>query len=89
MVNWTPVIAPGDFIVYSGNAFPAWRGDALIANLKTKSLVVVAFDDDTARETARYDFGERLRDIAQGPDGAVWIIEDGEGGRLLKVAPEG
>ncbi|MEB3415451.1 PQQ-dependent sugar dehydrogenase [Alteriqipengyuania sp. WL0013] len=87
VIGWTPVIAPGDFIFYSGDAFPAWRGDALIVGLKTEALIRVAMDGTRATEAGRYDFGKRLRDIAQGPDGAVWIIEDGEGGRLLKLSP--
>ena len=86
-IEWTPVIAPGDFVFYDGEAFADWRGDAVIANLKTKALIVVSMDGTRATETARYDFGERLRDIATGPDGALWIVEDGENGRLLKVAP--
>jgi glucose/arabinose dehydrogenase len=88
VVNWTPVIAPGDFIIYTGDAFPAWRGHALIAGLKTQALIDVAMNGTSAREVARYDFGERLRDIAQGPDGSVWIIEDGSSGRLLRLTPQ-
>jgi len=83
---WTPVIAPGDMIIYSGDMFDAWQGDALIANLKVKALVRVALDGDDAREVARYDFTNRLRSIDQGPDGALYIAEDGEEGRILKVS---
>ncbi|UIP06397.1 PQQ-dependent sugar dehydrogenase [Erythrobacter sp. SDW2] len=86
-IGWTPVIAPGDFIFYTGDAFPGWKGDALIAGLSIEALVEVAIDGDKATETARYSFDNRLRDIAQGPDGSVWLIEDGEGGRLLKLSP--
>lgn len=86
-IGWTPVIAPGDFIFYTGDAFPGWKGDALIAGLSIEALVEVAIDGNKATETARYDFDNRLRDIAQGPDGSVWLIEDGEGGRLLKLSP--
>lgn len=86
-IGWTPVIAPGDFIFYTGDAFPGWKGDALIAGLSIEALVEVAIDGDKATETARYSFDNRLRDIAQGPDGSVWLIEDGEGGRLLKLTP--
>ena len=86
-IGWTPVIAPGDFIFYTGDVFPGWKGDALIAGLAVEALVEVAMDGDSATETARYSFERRLRDIAQGPDGSVWLIEDGEGGRLLKLSP--
>jgi len=87
---WTPVIAPGDMIIYQGSLFEDWNGDALIANLATMALVVVDIDGESengaAREVARYDLGNRLRSIEEGPDGAVWIAEDDEG-RLLKLTP--
>lgn len=88
-IGWTPVIAPGGMIFYSGDMFADWRGQALIANLKTTSIVRVATDPATnsARELARYDFPKRLRDIAQGADGALWVIEDRDGGRLMRLTP--
>ena len=90
VVNWTPVIAPGDFLFYTGDMFPAWKGDALIANLKTMSIVRVAMggiDSRTGREANRWDLGERLREIVQGPDGALYVLEDGENARLRKLTP--
>ncbi|ANU07505.1 Soluble aldose sugar dehydrogenase YliI precursor [Paraurantiacibacter namhicola] len=84
---WTPVIAPGDMIFYTGSMFADWQGDALIANLKEKNIVRVELDGTSAKETARYAFPNRLRDIAQGPDGAIWVIEDGDRARLLRVEP--
>ena len=86
-IGWTPVIAPGDFIFYTADAFPGWTGDVLIAGLSSQAVVEVSIEGETATEVARYDFDSRLRDIAQGPDGNVWLIEDGEGGRLLKLTP--
>ena len=87
-ISWTPVIAPGDMVFYTGNMFADWRGQLLIANLKTKNITRVSVDAaaNSARELARYDFPERLRDITQGPDGALWVIEDGEDGRLMRLA---
>jgi len=82
---WTPVIAPGDMIIYSGDMFAPWRGDALITGLKTQALIRVEIDGTSAREVARYDFGARLRSVEQGPDGAIWIAEDGTDARLLKL----
>ena len=84
-ISWNPVIAPGDFIFYSGKAFPAWRGQALIAGMVYPGLVRVAIDGNTASEIERIDLGHRIREIEQGPDGAVWIAEDGKGGRLRKL----
>ena len=83
--TWTPVIAPGDMLIYSGAMFKGWKGHALMAGLGSQALVDVALDGERAREVARYDFAKRLRSLAQGPDGALWVAEDGKGARLLKL----
>lgn len=87
-LSWNPVIAPGDMIIYSGELFDAWQGQALIPGLGSQALVRVALEGDTAREVARYEFDARLRSIEQGPDGAIWIAEDGEDGQVLKLTPQ-
>jgi aldose sugar dehydrogenase len=87
---WKQVISPAGFIIYSGNAFPNWQGDGFIGGLSSKALVRVEFDGTNAREAERYDMGERVREVEQGPDGAIWLLEDersGSGGRLLKLTP--
>ncbi len=84
-IGWTPVIAPGSMTFVTGNMFAPWRGDLLIAGLKTKAIIHVDIEGDTAREIARYDFDNRLREIVEGPDGAIWVLEDGEKGKLLKL----
>jgi glucose/arabinose dehydrogenase len=91
-VTWTPVISPAGFILYSGNKFPKWRGNGLIGGLSSQSLVRVAFEGEQAREVERYDMGQRIREVEQGPDGAVWLLEDGKeagAGRLLRLSPRG
>lgn len=88
--HWTPVISPAGFVIYSGAAFPQWRGAGFIGGLSSQALVQVAFDGDSARETARYEMGARIREVEQGPDGALWLLEDeddGAQGRLLKLTP--
>lgn len=84
-IHWTPVIAPGDMILYSGDMFGPWNGDALITGLKTKALVRVELYGGKAKEVARYEFENRLRSLDQGPDGSIWIAEDGNKGRILKL----
>ncbi len=84
---WTPVISPGDMIFYSGDDFPQWKGDALVAGLSSKALIRIDVDGDEAREAERWDMGKRIREVEQGPGGSVWLLEDGEGGRLLKLDP--
>ncbi len=89
-VSWTPVISPGDMIVYSGGQFPGWRGDALVAGLSGQALVHVDLDGANAREAARWEMGARIREIEQAPDGSIYLLEDqrgGSGGRLLRLTP--
>jgi len=89
-ISWNPVIAPGDFIFYRGEQFPAWRGQAVIAAMKPAALVRVSIDGEQAHEVARYPMAHRLRDIAQREDGSIWLLEDGEergAGRLLRLTP--
>lgn len=88
-ITWTPVLAPGDFIFYDGDMWPDWRGNALIAGLRDQSITRVAINaDGSATEQIRYRFDKRLRDIMQGPDGALWVIEDGPDGRLLRLTAD-
>ena len=84
---WTPVISPSSLMIYSGAMFPDWQGDAFIGGLSSQSLVRVEFDGTAAREAQRFDMGHRIRAVEQGPDGAIWLLEDGKDGRLLKLTP--
>lgn len=84
---WTPSIAPAGLIIYSGTLFADWKGDALIGGLLSRALVRVDLEGDTAREAERFEWGKRIREVEQGPDGAIWVLEDRDGGRLLKLTP--
>jgi glucose/arabinose dehydrogenase len=84
-LSWSPVIAPGDMLFYTGDMFPAWKGHALITGLGAQALVDVTIDGESAREVTRYTFDSRMRAIAQGPDGAIWMAQDGKGAKLLKL----
>jgi glucose/arabinose dehydrogenase len=86
-VAWVPTIAPAGMIFYSGSQFPQWQGSALIAGLASRAIIRVEIDGDTAREVERHDLGARIREVEQGPDGALWVLEDRDGGRLLKLTP--
>lgn len=86
-VWWTPVISPGDFTIYSGELFADWQGSGLIAGLSSEALVRIEFDGEKAREAERFQMGERMRAVKQGPGGAIWMLEDGDDGRLLKLTP--
>ncbi|NVE94615.1 PQQ-dependent sugar dehydrogenase [Altererythrobacter lutimaris] len=87
-ITWTPVIAPGDMVFYDGDMFTEWKGQALIAGLQSLGVVRVAIDGETASEAERIDLDERARAIDIGPDGAVWVLTDGEEGKLIKLTAE-
>ncbi|HKX99584.1 MAG TPA: PQQ-dependent sugar dehydrogenase [Steroidobacteraceae bacterium] len=90
-VTWTPVISPGSLMFYRGNLFPDWRGDALIAGLSAKALIRVELQGEIAREAERYPMGARIRSVVEGPDGALWVLEDERAesqGRLLRLTPK-
>jgi aldose sugar dehydrogenase len=92
LITWNPVISPAGFIIYSGKMFPDWNGNGFIGGLSSGSLVRVEFSGNGAREAQRFDMGKRIREVEQGPDGAIWVLEDernGSGGRLLKLTAPG
>lgn len=64
------------------------QGDTFIGGLSSQALIRVEIDGDGAREAERFRMGERIREVEQGPDGAIWILEDGSGGRLLRLTPK-
>lgn len=89
---WVPAISPAGLIIYDGELFGDWRGDAIIGGLGSETLVRVEIDGESAQEAERFEMGERIREVEQGPDGAIWLLEDenddgGQGGRLLKLTP--
>lgn len=83
---WNPVIAPAGFTFYRGNMFPEWRGSAFVGGLGSNLLVQITFDGIKPREAARWDMGARIRFVTAGPDGALWVLDDGDGGRLLRLS---
>jgi len=85
---WDPVIAPGGMTVYDGAMFPGWRGNLLVAGLKEKHIARLVLENDrvVGEERLLTDLGERVRDVAVGPDGAVWAITDEQNGKLVRLA---
>lgn len=89
-ITWTPVISPGHLMVYRGDLFSDWHGNAFAAGLSSQAIVRMELDGERAREVERYPMGARIRKLTQGPDGAIWMLEDERGssqGRLLKLTP--
>ena len=86
---WVPSIAPSGMTFYTGSLFPEWQGSIFTGGLASKSLVRLKLDGKNVSEQERLlvGLGERIRDVRQGPDGALWVLTDGSAGRLLRITP--
>ena len=87
---WNPSVSPAGMIVYSGNLFPEWRGDILVGALSGQALIRIDVDGDNATKADQWDMAARIREVQQGPNGSIYILEDGRDpgeGRLLRLIP--
>ena len=84
-VYWVPTVAPSGLIIYDGSMFPKWQGNAFIGGLRSQSLLRIRIEGDQADEVERFAMGKRIREVEQGPEGAIWVLEDKEDGRLLRL----
>lgn len=84
---WNPSVSPGSLLIYTGDLFPQWKGDALLGALSGQALIRVDIAGDSARKADQWDMGARIRSVDQGPRGEVYLLEDGPGGRLLRLEP--
>ena len=86
---WDPVIAPSGMVMYSGSLFPEWRGNFLIGGLASTALIRLEMLNDrvVGEERLLTDRNERIREVVQGPDGALYLLTDDANGKLLKVTP--
>ncbi|NUO40053.1 MAG: PQQ-dependent sugar dehydrogenase [Gemmatimonadaceae bacterium] len=87
---WDPVIAPSGAQFYTGDAFPAWKNSLFIGALREQRLVRLAIENGrvTGEEHLLADRGHRIRDVRQGPDGALYVVTDDEKGELWRIAPK-
>ena len=84
-VFWTPSISPGGLMIYSGDKFAGWKGDALVPALSGEALIRVDLDGDKAVKAEQWGMDARIRAVEQGPDGSVFLLEDA--GRLMRLEP--
>ncbi len=82
-----PSIAPSGLVIYDSDLFADWKGSAIIGGLVSRALILVDLKGDTAEEGERFKWGKRIREVEQGPEGALYVLEDKSGGRLLKLTP--
>ncbi len=86
---WVPSIAPSGMAFYDGALFPAWKGSLFVGALAGQILVRLTLDGEkvTGEERLLQGIRERIRDVRTGPDGAIYLVTDNSGGRVLKVVP--
>jgi glucose/arabinose dehydrogenase len=96
LVLWVPSIAPTGLAVYTGDKFPAWRGNLFVGSARTGEIPrtgglerVVLNDklDELRRERLLSDLHQRIRDVRQGPDGLIYVVTDEDDGALLRIEP--
>lgn len=85
---WNPSIATSGMTFYTGELFPEWQGDVLLGALVAQAVVRLSLDGEEVTNEERIDIGARVRDVRQGPDGAVYIVTDESDGRILRLSPE-
>ncbi|MDP2534642.1 PQQ-dependent sugar dehydrogenase [Alteromonas stellipolaris] len=88
---WVPAISPAGFIIYKGDLHKGWKGNGFIGGLSSEALVRVTFSQDgqkwSVEEAERYEWGKRVREVEQDDMGNIYVLEDKEGGRLIKLQP--
>ncbi|MDO6568583.1 PQQ-dependent sugar dehydrogenase [Alteromonas sp. 1_MG-2023] len=89
---WVPAISPAGFIIYSGDLYKDWKGNGFIGGLSSEALVRVTFNQSdegkwNVEEAERYEWGRRVREVEQDNVGNIYVLEDKEGGRLIKLQP--
>ena len=88
VIYWTPVLAPGNLMFYSGAMFPKWQGSAFATGLVSRALHRIEVHGATATPAEHWTVGFRVRDVEQAPDGALWLIEDDHEGGLYRLTPK-
>jgi glucose/arabinose dehydrogenase len=87
---WTPSIAPSGLLFYTGDLFPAWKRSVFVGAMAGKRLIRLELDGNrvVAEEPLLVERGKRIRDIRQGPDGAVYVLTAEAAGELLRLSPQ-
>jgi glucose/arabinose dehydrogenase len=87
---WTPDIAPAGIAFYTGSLFPEWQGNLFVSALAGRALVRLVLKDDRviAEQRLLTELNARIRGVGNGPDGALYVLTDGNGGKLLRLVPK-
>ena len=87
---WDPAVAPSGMTFYSGKQIPEWKGNLFVAALAGRHLVrlVIKANQVTGEERLLLDQQQRIRDVVEGPDGALLVVTDADNGRSIKIFAE-
>ena len=87
---WTPDIAPAGITFYAGNRFPEWQGNLFVSALVGRALIRLVLQGDRviAEERLLGDLNARIRGVNEGPDGALYVLTDGNEGKILRLVPK-
>lgn len=86
VTQWTPSIAPSGMSFYTGDVFPQWKGNLFVGALKFQLIARLVLDGDKVVHEERIELGHRVRDVREGPDGRLWLLDE-SGGRVLRIDP--
>lgn len=96
VIFWAPSIAPSGMMFYTGDRFPAWKGNLFVGaqlggtvagNPHLERITLDKNQDETAREALLVDLKQRVRDVRQGPDGLIYVLTDEDNGQLIRLEP--
>jgi aldose sugar dehydrogenase len=85
---WNPSVSPAGLAWYGGDAYPGWKNSLLMGALSGEGLIRMGVDGDKLHKSDRWDFGQRIREVEVRDDGSVWLLTDGEDGKLVKLVPK-
>ena len=88
IAHWNPVISPSGIAFYTADAIPGWKGNLLIGGLSSEAIIRLTLDGEKVSAEERIPMGARIRDVAQGPDGAVYALTDESDGKVLRLTRE-
>jgi glucose/arabinose dehydrogenase len=90
LLFWSPNIAPGGLVLYTGDRFPSWKGDLFVGGLRSTQLHRVGLNErglPDRQESLLSELGQRIREVRQGPDGLLYLLTDHDAGALIRVEP--